>query len=83
MIVLSDNTATNMILERFTADSVNTYLDSIGIRKTRSLRKIMSDDVASGWSEVGKLQDNKKYGLGFPVPATWWHSLRSWSAANW
>ena len=27
MIVLSDNTATNMVLERFTADGVNAYLD--------------------------------------------------------
>jgi beta-lactamase class A len=34
MIVLSDNTATNMILERFTADAVNAYLDTIAIRTT-------------------------------------------------
>jgi len=68
MIVLSDNTATNMILERFTADSVNAYLDSIGIRKTRSLRKIMSGDVASGWSEAGRLPENKNYGLGVSSP---------------
>jgi beta-lactamase class A len=27
MIVLSDNTATNMVLERFTADAVNAHLD--------------------------------------------------------
>jgi beta-lactamase class A len=31
MIVLSNNTATNMILERVTADAVNDYLDEIGI----------------------------------------------------
>src|SRR6185369_6085326 len=43
MIVLSDNTATNMILERFTADAVNAYLDRIGIRTTRSMRKILGD----------------------------------------
>lgn len=35
MIVVSDNTATNMILERFTADAVNAYLDRIGIRTWR------------------------------------------------
>ena len=40
MIVLSDNTATNMILERFTADAVNAYLDKLGFRTTRSLRKV-------------------------------------------
>jgi beta-lactamase class A len=40
MIVLSDNTATNMILDRFSADAVNAYLDKIGIKTTRSMRKI-------------------------------------------
>ena len=39
MIVLSDNSATNMVLERFTADAVNAYLDKIGIKTTRSMRK--------------------------------------------
>ncbi|MDQ6676634.1 MAG: class A beta-lactamase-related serine hydrolase, partial [Acidobacteriota bacterium] len=68
MIVLSDNTATNMVLERFTADSVNAYLDRIGIKTTRSLRKILSGDAAMGWSEAGKLPENKKYGLGVTCP---------------
>src|SRR5437899_12813138 len=53
MIVLSDNTATNMILERFSADAVNAYLDKIGIRTTRALRKIRGDGnqlrPAEGW----------------------------------
>ena len=43
MIVLSDNTATNMVLERFTADAVNAYLDKLGIKTTRSMRKIRGD----------------------------------------
>jgi beta-lactamase class A len=68
MIVLSDNTATNMILERFTADAVNAYLDRIGIKTTRSLRKILRDDAAEGISEAGKLPENKKYGLGVSCP---------------
>lgn len=68
MIVLSDNTATNMILERFTANTVNAYLDSIGIKTTRSLRKILRDEVAEGTSEAGKLPENKKYGLGVSSP---------------
>jgi beta-lactamase class A len=68
MIVLSDNTATNMILERFTAGAVNAYLDRIGIKTTRSLRKILRDDVAAGTSEAGKLPENKKYGLGVSSP---------------
>src|SRR5947207_8119229 len=36
MMTLSDNSATNMILERFTAESVNAYLDKLGVRPTRS-----------------------------------------------
>ena len=72
MIVLSDNTATNMILERFTADAVNAYLDRIGLRTTRSLRKVRGDGAQlkspSGWSAAGKLPENQKYGLGVSTP---------------
>jgi beta-lactamase class A len=71
MIVLSDNTATNMILERFGADAVNAYLDRIGIKTTRALRKILrsgSQPAASGWSAAGKLPENQKYGLGVSTP---------------
>ena len=31
MIIVSDNTATNLILDRITADAVNDYLDTIGL----------------------------------------------------
>jgi beta-lactamase class A len=72
MIVLSDNTATNMILERFTADAVNACLDRIGIRTTRVLRKIQGDGTdlkaGSGWSAAGKLPEYQKYGLGVSTP---------------
>ena len=72
MIVLSDNTATNMILERFTADAVNTYLDGIGMKTTRSLRKVRGDGnqlkSAAGWSAAGKLPENERYGLGVSTP---------------
>lgn len=72
MIVLSDNTATNMILTRFTADTVNAYLDTIGIRSTRALRKIRGDAgglaSAAGWSAAGKLPENQKYGIGVSTP---------------
>ena len=72
MIVLSDNSATNMILERFTADAVNAYLDKIGIRTTRSMRKVRGDGTqlkaAEGWSAAGKLPDNQKYGIGVSTP---------------
>jgi beta-lactamase class A len=72
MIVLSDNTATNMVLERFTADAVNAYLERIGIKTTRSLRKVRGDGSQlkspAGWSAAGKLPQNQKYGLGVSTP---------------
>ena len=72
MIVLSDNTATNMILERFTAEAVNVYMDKIGIRSTRSLRKVRGNGSElkspSGWSAAGKHPENQKYGLGVSTP---------------
>uniref|UniRef100_Q01Y38 beta-lactamase n=1 Tax=Solibacter usitatus (strain Ellin6076) TaxID=234267 RepID=Q01Y38_SOLUE len=72
MIVLSDNSATNMILERFTADAVNAYLDKIGIKTTRSMRKVRGDGTqlkaAEGWSAAGRLPENQKYGLGVSTP---------------
>jgi beta-lactamase class A len=72
MIVLSDNTATNMILERITPDAVNAYLDRIGISTTRSLRKIRGDGAqlkpAAGFSAAGKLPENQPYGIGVSTP---------------
>ena len=64
MMVLSDNTATNMILERFPADRVNAYLDRIGLSSTRSMRKILGKNGPQGLSAAGKLEKNQKYGLG-------------------
>jgi len=68
MIVLSDNTATNMILERITADSVNANLDRIGIHTTRSLRKVLGEGEPSGFSAAGRLPENRKYGIGVSTP---------------
>ena len=72
MIVLSDNSATNMILERFTADALNAYLDKIGLKTTRSMRKVRGDGpdlkAAEGWSAAGKLPENQKYGIGRSTP---------------
>jgi beta-lactamase class A len=68
MMVLSDNTATNMVLQRFSADAVNVYLDKIGIKTTRSLRKIQGGAAPVGWSAAGKLPENQKYGLGVSTP---------------
>lgn len=68
MIVVSDNTATNLILDRITADAVNAWLDTVGLTATRSLRKIRGDGTdlvaASGWSAAGKAPANERYGIG-------------------
>ena len=72
MIVLSDNTATNLILDRIGADAVNGYLDTIGLAKTRANRKVRGDGTKlaapSGWSKAGLLEDNKRFGLGVSTP---------------
>lgn len=72
MIVVSDNTATNLILDRITADSVNAVMDRLELPRTRSLRKVRGDGNAlkspSGWSQAGLREDTKKYGLGVSTP---------------
>ena len=72
MIIVSDNTATNLIIDRITADAVNDYLDTIGIHQTRSNRKVRGDGnqlkAPTGWSKAGKLEENAKFGLGVTTP---------------
>ncbi len=72
MIVVSDNTATNLILDRITADAVNVEMDKLGLPNTRSNRKVRGDGAQlkppSGWSEAGKREENAKFGLGVSTP---------------
>jgi beta-lactamase class A len=72
MIIVSDNTATNLVLDRVTADRVNGFLDGLGLGATRSLRKVRGDGTAlaaaSGWSKAGLDEANRKYGLGVSTP---------------
>ncbi|MBI2685516.1 MAG: serine hydrolase [Acidobacteria bacterium] len=73
MIVVSDNTATNLILDRFTADYVNTVLEKYGFQQTRSNRKILGDGknlkpTPSGLSRFGQIEANKKFGIGVSTP---------------
>ena len=72
MIIVSDNTATNLITDRITADAVNDYLDTIGLTVTRYNRKVRGDGARlaepSGWSRAGTLEENRKYGLGVSTP---------------
>ncbi len=72
MIVLSDNTATNLILDRITADYVNDQMDKLGFRQTRSMRKVRGDGPdlksPSGYSKAGREPGNEKYGIGSTTP---------------
>jgi beta-lactamase class A len=72
MIVVSDNTATNMVIERITADAVNAEMDRYGLTATRCMRKVLGDGNAlkepSGFSAAGKLPENRRYGLGSTTP---------------
>lgn len=67
MIVVSDNTATNLLLDRFTADFVNAEVKKLGFRQTLALRKVMGK-VASGHSREGLQEEYQKYGLGVSTP---------------
>ena len=39
MIVLSDNTATNLLIDKFSADAVNKRMEALGFQQTRLMRK--------------------------------------------
>ena len=72
MIVVSDNTATNLVIDHVTADYVNDYMDKLGLKGTRSMRKVLGDGnnlkPPSGYSKAGLDPENKKYGLGSSTP---------------
>lgn len=65
MMVFSDNTATNMVLDYLTTDAVNERMSSLGFKSTRIMRRVGS----GGESKEGKLGDNlKRFGLGATTP---------------
>jgi beta-lactamase class A len=64
MMVVSDNTATNMVLDYLTTDSVNARMSSLGFKNTRIMRRI----GGGGESREGKEPDNKRFGLGATTP---------------
>ncbi len=71
MIMLSDNTATNLVLDHVTADAVNEKLESFGLKLTRSLRKIggggESKLFAADWNKKPD-GSGSKYGIGVTTP---------------
>lgn len=64
MIVVSDNTATNLVLDKITTDSVNDFMDTLGLGDIRSMRKIGGGGDAKAWAEP----QNKLFGLGRSSP---------------
>ena len=64
MMVVSDNTATNMVLDFLTTDSVNERMKALGFKDTRLMRRI----GGGGESREGKEPDNKRFGLGATTP---------------
>lgn len=73
MIVLSDNTATNLILNRIGGNAVNARMARLGLSQTRVMRKILGDrsdlkPVPSGITLEGAKPENKKWGIGRSTP---------------
>lgn len=73
MIVLSDNTATNLILKRIGGDAVNARMASLGLTETRSMRMILGDgnklkSHVSGVSKEGAKPENARWGIGRSSP---------------
>ncbi len=62
MIIVSDNTATNMLIDKMGVAAVNAYLRKIGLRDTTLFRKVFKP-------ATGTLTDEqKKWGLGVTTP---------------
>lgn len=64
MMVVSDNTATNLALDYLSTDAVNARMDSLGFKQIRILRRVGS----GGESREGKDAENKRFGLGVATP---------------
>ena len=64
MIVVSDNSATNLILDKISSNSVNDFMKTLGLNNTLSLRKIGGGGDSIAYSEPL----NKLFGIGVSTP---------------
>jgi beta-lactamase class A len=64
MMILSDNTATNLVIDVLTADAINARMESVGLKETRLMRRVFG----GGESAEGKKEENKRFGLGRTTP---------------
>ena len=68
MMLLSDNTATNLVLDHVTGNDVNATMSKLGIVETRSLRKILKGSSPEGVSDAGRNPANAQFGIGVATP---------------
>jgi beta-lactamase class A len=64
IMIMSDNTATNLVIDVLTADAVNARMESLGFKETRLMRRVFG----GGESIEGKKEDSKRFGLGRTTP---------------
>ena len=64
MMIMSDNTATNLVIDVLTADAVNARMESLGLKETRLMRRVFG----GGESLEGKKEASKRFGLGRTTP---------------
>ncbi len=64
MIVVSDNTGTNLVIDKVGADNINDLMDSLGLPGIKSMRKI----GGGGDSKAGLDSQNKLFGIGRSTP---------------
>ncbi|HEY4009614.1 MAG TPA: serine hydrolase [Acidobacteriaceae bacterium] len=62
MVIVSDNTATNLAIDRFGVDAVNDRLESLGLKDTHLYKKVMKPATAP------MPADQPKFGLGKTTP---------------
>jgi beta-lactamase class A len=62
MVIMSDNTATNMAIDRFSVDAVNARVESLGLKNTHLYKKVMKPPTGP------MPADQPKFGLGKTTP---------------
>lgn len=65
MIVVSDNSATNLVLDKVTSDSVNEFMAQLGLKNTLSMRKVFGGGDSKALTSDPA---NKAFGLGKSSP---------------
>jgi beta-lactamase class A len=77
MIVVSDNTATNLILDRIGGNAVNRRMAQLGLKQTAVMRKIMQAKLfpdphatprPEGMTDEGKKPGSERWGTGRSCP---------------